>query len=526
MAEEQNNSDHFSRVYDIDKDLTKNTSTPAVFNQDPDLKLYEKNINSQDDDDDDDAASMDSVLCVSGSRLLKKGFTQNDCTIQEIKTNHIGIFGDGVKFGFTVDEGGRRMSVAQYFQDKYDVKNLQVGSDSKPAYIPMEICYFFYKNVTFGVTVFLFEAYTSFSGQAAYNDWYLSFYNVLFTALPTLALGVLDQDVSTRFCIKVSFHFPSCKLYCFPNKKSKNHYYKIVAKSSNSEENGHLTTAPVLETENQQSTSFLSLLCPLLKVFAASDPSQERNTYLEVATSSLSSLARFPWGSRSIYGNSPDPEIAAEDPPVHLQLFEFEACPFCRRVREALTELDLSVQVYPCPKGSVRHREVVRQLGGKEQYPFLVDPGSGVSMYESGDIVKYLFEQYGGSRSPSVGLLESYSAFDGSSTLFTGWMPTVLRAGRGMTFWEKARKDSPPKMLELFSYENNPYARIVREALCELEIPYILHNVGKGSIRYKLLLQTSGSIEVPYLIDPNTDSQIGNYEKILSYLFMTYATTA
>ncbi|KAF9615283.1 hypothetical protein IFM89_022610, partial [Coptis chinensis] len=49
---------------------------------------------------------------------------------------------------FTVDEGGRRMSVAQYFQDKYDVKlryghwpALQVGSDSKPAYIPMELKY-------------------------------------------------------------------------------------------------------------------------------------------------------------------------------------------------------------------------------------------------------------------------------------------------------------------------------------------------------------------------------------------------
>ena len=74
-----------------------------------------------------------------------------------------------------------------------------------------------------------------------------------------------------------------------------------------------------------------------------------------------------------------------------------EACPFCRRVREAITELDLSVevskvnndsfilsglyliwfscqylsaslQVYPCPKGSVRHREMVRRFGGKEQY--------------------------------------------------------------------------------------------------------------------------------------------------------------
>ncbi|CAO2042409.1 unnamed protein product [Urochloa humidicola] len=49
-----------------------------------------------------------------------------------------------------------------------------------------------------------------------------------------------------------------------------------------------------------------------------------------------------------------------------LQLYEFEACPFCRRVREAMTELDLSAEVYPCPKGSLRHREMVKKIGGKE----------------------------------------------------------------------------------------------------------------------------------------------------------------
>lgn len=42
------------------------------------------------------------------------------------------------------------------------------------------------------------------------------------------------------------------------------------------------------------------------------------------------------------------------------------------------------------------------------------------------------------------------------STLFTGWMPTIFRAGRGMTLWEKAKRDPPPKKLELYSYENNP----------------------------------------------------------------------
>ncbi|KAA8529233.1 hypothetical protein F0562_033968 [Nyssa sinensis] len=64
------------------------------------------------------------------------------------------------------------------------------------------ICYFFYKNVTFAVTVFLFEANASFSGQPAYNDWFLSLYNVFFTSLPVVALGVFDQDVSARLCLK------------------------------------------------------------------------------------------------------------------------------------------------------------------------------------------------------------------------------------------------------------------------------------------------------------------------------------
>ncbi|KAF9670559.1 hypothetical protein SADUNF_Sadunf13G0081600 [Salix dunnii] len=302
-------------------------------------------------------------------------------------------------------------------------------------------------------------------------------------------------------------------------------------------------------SSSSSTTSFLSFLCPLLKLFSGGDPSQERNYTLEVATSSLSSLARLPWGSRSLFENLNNQETTTSDPPKPLQLYEFgmfcskcvvsipitantdwdfqikikcslctEACPFCRRVREAMTELDLSTEVYPCPKGSVRHREIVRKIGGKEQFPFLVDPNTGVSIYESGDIVKYLFQQYGKGRSPSTGLLES--------TLFTGWVPTILRAGRGMTLWEKARLDPPSKKLELFSFENNPNARLVREALCELELPYILQNVGTGSQRTKLLVDVSGFQEVPYLIDPNTGAEIGDYRKILAYLFQTYSAAA
>lgn len=78
---------------------------------------------------------------------------------------------------------------------------------SLPLYL--QICYFFYKNITFGFTIFLYEAFTSFSGQPIYNDWFLSLYNVFFSSLPVVALGVFDQDVSARLCLQV------CLYSCF-----------------------------------------------------------------------------------------------------------------------------------------------------------------------------------------------------------------------------------------------------------------------------------------------------------------------
>ncbi|CAL1409916.1 unnamed protein product [Linum trigynum] len=288
--------------------------------------------------------------------------------------------------------------------------------------------------------------------------------------------------------------------------------------SNEPDSSGETSSPSSSSSSSPAASSFLSVLCPLLKLFSSGDPSKDRNFTLEMSTSYLSTLARLPWGSKSIVRLSWEDQETTGVPLKPLQLFEFEACPFCRRVREAMTELDLSAEVYPCPKGSRKHREIVRKLGGKEQFPFLVDPNTGILMYESGDVVKYLFQQYGQGKSPSMGLLES--------TLLTGWVPTILRAGRGMTLWEKARSEMPSMKLEFFSYENNPYARIVREALCELEIPYILRNVGSGSRSTKSLLDVYGSQEVPFLVDPNTGVQLGDYKKMLVYLFQTYSEPA
>jgi len=90
----------------------------------------------------------------------------------------------------------------------------------------------------------------------------------------------------------------------------------------------------------------------------------------------------------------------ARQPARHLQLYEFEACPYCRLVREALTELDLDALIFPTPHGGKRFRPKVEQLGGRQQFPFLVDPNTGESMYESADIIAYLYRRYGDAPRP------------------------------------------------------------------------------------------------------------------------------
>ncbi|KAK1382099.1 P-type ATPase, subfamily IV [Heracleum sosnowskyi] len=58
------------------------------------------------------------------------------------------------------------------------------------------VSYFFYKNLTFTLTQFYFTFQTGFSGQRFYDDWFQTLYNVIFTSLHVIFVGLLDKDVS------------------------------------------------------------------------------------------------------------------------------------------------------------------------------------------------------------------------------------------------------------------------------------------------------------------------------------------
>lgn len=215
-------------------------------------------------------------------------------------------------------------------------------------------------------------------------------------------------------------------------------------------------------------------------------------------------------------------------------LYDIESSPFCRLVREAATALHLDLDIRPCPKGGTRYREEAERLGGKQQFPLLIDSNTGVVLYESADIVTYLFKTYGNCPAPL-----RYQARALSKA--ASFVATVSRGGKGV-FVKASRSATLP--LVLWSFEASPYSRPVRERLCELELAYELHNLGKehwteigpATQRLKpgpyvpiaggkrdLFMQQHGRVQVPYLEDPNTGVALFESEAILDYLTKTYA---
>lgn len=76
-----------------------------------------------------------------------------------------------------------------------------------------------------------------------------------------------------------------------------------------------------------------------------------------------------------------------------IELYQFEQCPYCQKVRKKLTELQIDfIARQVDPKGD---REKVEKVSGQTGVPVMVDPNTDTTMPESDDIVDYLEEHYG-----------------------------------------------------------------------------------------------------------------------------------
>jgi phospholipid-transporting ATPase len=90
-------------------------------------------------------------------------------------------------------------AIAQF---RYLVPLLLVHGRYSYKRISRMVLFFFYKNMLFGVTLFIFNAFNVFSGQFIYNDFYMTLYNVVFTALTPIVIGMFDRDVDKEMGLK------------------------------------------------------------------------------------------------------------------------------------------------------------------------------------------------------------------------------------------------------------------------------------------------------------------------------------
>lgn len=195
------------------------------------------------------------------------------------------------------------------------------------------------------------------------------------------------------------------------------------------------------------------------------------------------------------------PRKLTPEKPLHL--YEFEACPFCRKVREALSALRLDYISYPCPKGGQRYRPWVKSRGGIEMFPFLIDPNSGAEMYQSADIVRYLFRYYGVTKPPINLRIDVWANA-------TSWLASAIYPfGRQ---WHAAKQTN--RVLELFGHEADAGTRRVRARLCEYEIAFLMRP--RLGDKFRQIL--------PTLNDPNCNREIKGADAILNYLATEYGS--
>lgn len=146
------------------------------------------------------AMVVDLVKRYKKAVTLAVGDGANDVSM--IKTAHIGV-------GISGQEGLQAVLASDYSVAQFKFLERLLLVHGRWSYYRMckFLRYFFYKNFAFTLCHFWFAFFVAFSAQTLFDPMFISVYNLFYTSMPVLALGIFEQDVSDRCSIK----FP--KLY-------------------------------------------------------------------------------------------------------------------------------------------------------------------------------------------------------------------------------------------------------------------------------------------------------------------------
>ena len=203
-----------------------------------------------------------------------------------------------------------------------------------------------------------------------------------------------------------------------------------------------------------------------------------------------------------------------------LRLYDYEASPYCRRVRQALSDLELSCEIRPCPRSTVfdegvvtsQHRfrgeakALLASIGGQKlRFPLLVDDTSGTAVVvpESKSIVLHLW-RYSNDSKGFRDVATSLQRGDERFETLSHYVPSILLATRfknvlnllcdddlvahmaATAMWptgvllhpntRSTRWAELPDGIELWGHESCPDTRLVRVFLTRQQVRFTLHS--------------------------------------------------
>ena len=232
-------------------------------------------------------------------------------------------------------------------------------------------------------------------------------------------------------------------------------------------------------------------------------------------------------------------------PEQALILYEYEACPYARRVREVMTYLNLDYESRPSPKNGLLYRNELQALAGKTQVPFFIDTNTDTQILESQAIIEHLFAHYSAKGSIPKKYQKPRGKDNASLLNKIASVSTMMRGFKAVHPKQNEARGKPAQPLHLYGFEASPFCRLIRERLCELEVGYINHNVAREQLgdmgafgrrfgfgEYQPITggkrerikneEMAGKLQFPYLVDPNTDTQIYESKDIIDYLEHNY----
>jgi glutaredoxin len=91
-----------------------------------------------------------------------------------------------------------------------------------------------------------------------------------------------------------------------------------------------------------------------------------------------------------------DAQSTIDKKTTKLMLYQFQACPFCVKVRRAIKRMSLNIETRDA-KNKVEHRQELETKGGRIKVPCLRiedEKGDYTWMYESSAIISYLQNRF------------------------------------------------------------------------------------------------------------------------------------